>query len=88
VATKAEDTRRMLDAVVAAKTALLYRLRNELKGFGKLDDEEQEAILIDLANKDFDNFKSAVTSETSYLTESYTRAYRSAMVEFGIKTED
>lgn len=88
MATKAEDTKRMLDAVVAAKTALLYRLRNELKGFNSLDDEEQEAILINLANKDFDSFKSVVTSETSYITESYTRSFRSAMSEFGFKTED
>lgn len=74
--TKAEDTKRMLDAVVAAKTALLYRLRSELKDFDGLDDEEQEAVLINLANKDFDSFKMELEHSDYYVIERRTRAWR------------
>lgn len=81
--TKADDTRRMLDAVVAAKSALLYRLRSELKAFDGLDDEEQEAVLINLANKDFDNFKSTLEHEHYYVIERHTRAWRGIIDDKG-----
>jgi hypothetical protein len=66
----------LIAAVVRSKRILLQRLRNEVKGFNGLDEEEQLSILLNLRSNQFNRFQQRLTARLSYIREQYERALR------------
>lgn len=80
------DDDRLLNEVLKSKRILLYRLRNEIKGFDDLDEEEQATILLNLRSNQFNPFRDRLTCKQSYILEKYTRALREILEELTSST--